>query len=817
MVDAQRALGAEPWPAAATVRVRMGLHTGEGVLDAEGLYVGPDVHRAARVAAAGHGGQVVLSGTTASAVEAALPEGVSLRALGEHRLKDLKPERLWDVAIAGLRSDFPPIRSLDARPNNLPTQLTAFVGRERELDEARELLLRSRLLTLTGPGGTGKTRLSLQLAGNVMEAFPGGIWFVPLANVTDPSLVLATIAHAVGIPETPGRRPLDALADALAGKAVLLVLDNLEQLVDAAADIADLLRTLPQLTIVGSSRAVLRISGEQEYAVGGLGVPPDPSRLSPLERERLSDAERRRDPEALARYAAVRLFVTRATSVRPDFALTADNADAVAGICARLGGMPLAIELAAARVRSLPPAAILARLGHQLDLLASGSRDLPERQRSLRGAISWSHDLLDEPCRRLLERLAVFVGGCRLEDAEVVGGPAEELGQDVLDGLGSLVDQSLLRVEAPDDEPRYRMLEPIREFALERLETSGQAEAIRDRHASRFLEIAENAAPHLTSDLQRHWLDRLEADLDNLRAALDHATASVETETALRFVAALWRFWQIRGYLLEGIGRAKAVVAMPGTEAYPAPRLAALEALGGLAWWVADYETCRDELRAGAGRCGGRTATPRASPRRSTTCRSRCCSGRMRSRAPARCWRRRRTSSCSWVMPTARRERGGVSRTRRTGARTWSPAARPRSGRRRISGSAGCASTSAGRCTRWASSPPRPVMRSRRSGTSGRPSTCSPTSTTCPGSRCRSTGSRPRRTWAATSSTRRGSPARSHAWSASAAPASTPRTGRWSPSSRSACATTRPRRLRGPREPRATCRTSSSWRGPGRR
>ena len=594
VVDAQRALTAEPWPEAAPVRVRMGLHTGEGVLDGEGLYVGPDVHRAARVAAAGHGGQVVLSGPTASAVESALPDGVRLRALGEHRLKDLQPERLWDVSIDGLSSDFPPIRSLDARPNNLPTQLTAFVGRERELQEARELLLRSRLLTLTGPGGTGKTRLSLQLAGSVMEAFPGGMWFVPLANITDASLVLATIAHTVGIPETPGRRPLEALVNALAGKPVLLVLDNLEQLVDAAPDFADLLRMLPQLTIVGSSRAVLRISGEQEYAVGGLDVPPDPSRLSPLERERLSDADRRRDPEAVGRYEAVRLFVARATGVRPDFALTAENADAVAGICARLGGMPLAIELAAAHVRSLPPAAILARLGHQLDLLASGSRDLPERQRSLRAAIAWSHDLLDEPCRKLLQRLAVFVGGCTLEDAEVVGGPAAELGQDVLDGLGSLVDQSLLRLEESAGEPRYRMLEPIRDFALERLEATGQAEAIRDRHAMRFLGIAETAAPHLTTALQRQWLDRLEDDLDNLRAALDHAMAAGETETALRFVAAVWRFWQIRGYLLEGIARAKAVVALPGTEAFPAARLAALEALGGLAWWVADYETCRE-------------------------------------------------------------------------------------------------------------------------------------------------------------------------------------------------------------------------------
>jgi predicted ATPase len=497
------------------------------------------------------------------------------------------------VSIDGLPSDFPPIRSLDARPNNLPTQLTAFVGRERELDEARELLLRNRLLTLTGPGGTGKTRLSLQLAGSVMEAFPGGMWFVPLASVTDPSLVLATIAHTVGIPETPGRRPLDALVNALAGKPVLLVLDNLEQLVDAAPDLADLLRMLPQLTIVGSSRAVLRISGEQEYAVGGLDIPPDPSRLSPFERERLSDADRRRDPETVGRYEAVRLFVARATGVRPDFALTADNADAVAGICARLGGMPLAIELAAARVRSLPPAAILARLGHQLDLLASGSRDLPERQRSLRAAIAWSHDLLDEPCRKLLERLAVFVGGCTLEDAEMVGGPATELGQDVLDGLGSLVDQSLLRVDEGAGEPRYRMLEPIREFSLERLEANGEAVAIRDRHARRFLEIAEFAAPHLTTEQQRHWLDRLDADLDNLRAALDHVVAAGQTEHALRFVAALWRFWQIRGYLLEGLARAKAVVALPGTEAFPAAHLAGLEALGGLAWWVADYETCR--------------------------------------------------------------------------------------------------------------------------------------------------------------------------------------------------------------------------------
>ena len=590
VVDAQRALQGEGWPADATIRVRMGIHTGDALLDHEGLYVGHAVHRAARVAAAGNGGQIVLSEATVALVDQALPQGVQLRALGEHRLKDLRPERLWDVVIDGLPAEFPPIRSLDARPNNLPTQLTTFVGREEELAKGRDLLRHTRLLTLTGPGGTGKTRFSLQLAANAMDDFAGGIYFVPCADVTDPRLVPSTIAHSLRIAESPGRPPLDAIADNLAGKKVLLVLDNLEQVVDAAPDLSTLLRSLPQLSMIATSRAVLRISGEQEYPLPGLASPPDLSRLSPMEVERLPEDQRRQDPDDLVRYEAVRLFVSRAGAVRPDFALTPDNAPAIAAICARLDGMPLAIELAAARVRALTPAAILERLGRQLDLLASGSRDVPERQRSLRGAIAWSHDILDEPSHRLFERTAVFVGGFGFDDAEAVGG--DDVGVDVLDGLSTLVDQSLIRLDDTAEEPRYQMLEPIRDFALEHLAERGEADAVRDRHAARFLDLAERAAPLLIGSDQRRWLDALERETANLRAAIQHAVASRDARTALRFVAALWRFWQIRGQLLQGYASATVVLAMPETRQFPAERLAALEGAGGLAWWLGDYDRC---------------------------------------------------------------------------------------------------------------------------------------------------------------------------------------------------------------------------------
>jgi predicted ATPase/class 3 adenylate cyclase len=591
-VDAQRALAAEPWPDDGQVRVRMGIHTGDGRLDADGEYVGADVHRAARVAAAGHGGQILISEATSTLVADQLPTGVELRGLGEHRLKDLRPERLFQLVIGGLRTDFPPIRSLDRRPNNLPTQLTSFVGRDAELAEAGRLLESSRLLTLTGPGGTGKTRLSLQLAASVSDAFPDGIWFVALEPVRDPGLIGGTILTTLGLIETAGRSARDVLTEWLAPKRLLLVLDNFEQVIEGAPIVSDLLRAAPQLSAIVTSRAPLRVSGEQEYPVPGLPAPRDVLALSDLEKMNLPAGDRRLDAAIATQYEAVRLFIARALAVRPDFRVTNDNAPAVAGIAARLHGMPLAIELAAARVKLLSPDAILERLEHQLGVLAAGSRDVPERQQTLRGAISWSHDLLTEGERRLLARLSVFVGGCELDSAEAVCGPAAELGGlEVLDGLMSLADQSLLRAEEIDGETRFRMLDTIREFAAERLVESGEQAEVERRHTRTFLALAESLTPKLTGDDQRRWLGRIERDHDNIRSVLDRAVAASDGPTAIRLGFAMWRYWQKRGHLAEASRRLRAIAAAPWSRDDRILRARLMEAVGGVAWWQADLPT----------------------------------------------------------------------------------------------------------------------------------------------------------------------------------------------------------------------------------
>jgi predicted ATPase/class 3 adenylate cyclase len=587
-VEGQRALAGEPWPADAVIRVRMGLHTGEGRL-AGGSYVGPDVNRAARIAAAGHGGQILLSETTRALVQDALPPGCALRDLGEHRLKDIRPERLVQLEAPGLPHEFPPIRSLDLRPNNLPTQLTSFVGRERELAEVLALLDGSRLLTLTGPGGTGKTRLALQLAAAAADSFPDGLWFVALEPLRDAALVPATIARTLGLADSGARPAIELVAESIGTRRVLLVLDNFEQIVEAAPVVAGLLRSCPNLVCVATSRAALRISGEQEFPVPGLPIPPDPAHLSALEAAQLPSAIRHPDPEALGQYEAVRLFIARAVAVRPDFRVTNENAPAVAGICARLQGLPLAIELAAARVKLLSPDAILSRLQRQLDLLASGVRDLPERQRTLRGAIASSYELLDEGGRRLFDRLSVFVGGCDLAMAERVCGPADELGVDVFDGLAMLADQSLLRTSEEAGEPRFEMLDTIRSYAAEQLEGSGEAERIRRRHAEAFLDLAVAAAPNLSGADQRTWLDRLERDHDNLRAAIEWAIAKPEPEIAARLGFALWRFWQQRGYLNEARERLTAMLARDW-DLSPVVRARLLEADGGVYYWQADHK-----------------------------------------------------------------------------------------------------------------------------------------------------------------------------------------------------------------------------------
>ncbi len=591
--EAQRSLAAHAWPGGVTVRVRMGIHAGEGTLGG-GSYVGLDVHRAARIASAANGGQVLVSETARALSETSLAPGLALLDLGTHRLRDLgRPERLYQLVVAGMPSTFPPIRALDTTPNNLPTQVTSFVGRNREVGEAGRLLDRSRLLTLTGPGGTGKTRLALQIAADLSDEHPDGVFFVPLASITDSRQIAPAVLESLGLQDAGSGQPEERLADYLRERRVLLVLDNFEQLADGAPHVNALLRAGPGVRLLVTSRGALHVSGEQEYPVPPLGLPAAGEELAPA---------------ALSQYEAVALFIERAVAVRPDFQVTNENAPAVAAICARLDGLPLAIELAAARVKLLPPQAMLARLEHRLDLLAGGAKDLPERQQTLRGAIAWSHDLLSEPSRRLLARFSVFVGGCTLEAAEEVCGP--DLGVDVLQALGDLVDQSLVRQEEADGEPRFSMLATIREFGLERLTASGELETVADRHARACLALAELAAPELTRSGQKVWLDRLAREHDNVRAAMRWAIDHGEAETGLRIGAAFWRFWQMRGQLREGGDWLDRLLAMPHAVDHPEARARALEAAGGVAYWRGDmdaaanaYEQCL-ELRRSMGDAG---------------------------------------------------------------------------------------------------------------------------------------------------------------------------------------------------------------------
>ncbi|HEX2681902.1 MAG TPA: adenylate/guanylate cyclase domain-containing protein, partial [Candidatus Dormibacteraeota bacterium] len=543
---AQRRLVANEWPDGKPIRVRIGMHTGEAPLVGN-EYIGLDVHHAARVAASAHGGQVVVSDATRSLVESSLPPDLTLRDLGLHRLKDLaRPERLFQLVIEGAPDTFPALRTLDSTPNNLPTQLTSFVGREDQVEEGNRLLDGTRLLTLTGPGGIGKTRLSLQIAAEVVQRFPDGVYFVPLSVVTDPELVPSVIAQSIGIPVAGNRLPLDVVDEHLRDRRVLLVLDNYEQLLpDGAPVVSHLLRSSPGLKALVSSRAVLRVYGEQELALEPLHM-PDLKALPSL--------------AALSQYEAVKLFIERAVAAKHDFQITNDNAPSVAGICERVDGLPLAIELAAARVKLFNPQALLARLETSAAVLGAGSRDLPGRQQTLMGAIAWSYDLLDDSHRRLFSRFSAFARGANLEQAESVCGPESELGVDVLTGLDELADQSLMRRMPDYEEPRLLMLHVIREYAADRLRDSGEEAAIRDRHAAAYQALAEAAAPHLFGAEQKTWLDRLDLDHDNFRAAFDWSISRGDVARALCLGAAFWRFWQMRGHLREGRTRIESII-----------------------------------------------------------------------------------------------------------------------------------------------------------------------------------------------------------------------------------------------------------------
>ncbi len=530
--DIQLALAAAPWPTPSPLRVRIALHTGEADLR-EGDYYGSEVNRCARLRALAYGGQVLLSQATYVLIRDALPSGVEVRDLGEHRLKDLqRPEHVFQLVLLNLPSDFPSLKSLDALPNNLPLQLTSFIGREPQIKDVKELLGRTHLLTLTGPGGTGKTRLSLQVAADLVDQFQDGAWFVDLSSLADSALVIQAISRTLGVRDT-GERPIgELLQDYLREKELLLILDNFEQVIDAAPLVKDLLVHAPGVKFLVTSRILLRVTGEQQYEVPQFSL-PDLRHLPPLEQ--------------LSQYEAVRLFIERAQAYKSDWTITNENAPAVAEICYRLDGLPLAIELAAARVRLLPPSRMLAQLNSRLTFLKSPARDLPARQQTLRGAIEWSYNLLSAEEQALFRRFAVFANGATLEAVEAVCA-SEEVG-DALTGLESLVDKSLIRQSEARGESRFTMLETIREYAAARLEEDPRSSnAARRSHATYFADLTQSQWERLTGDGRAAALSRLASDIDNVRTAWRYWVAEGNLGELSKFTDSLWLLNDARGW-----------------------------------------------------------------------------------------------------------------------------------------------------------------------------------------------------------------------------------------------------------------------------
>ena len=537
-VLAQHALVAEDFSAVDGLRVRMGVHTGHAD-ERDGDYFGPAVNRVARLTSVGHGGQVLLSATAHGLARDELPSGTSLADLGSHRLKDLaEPEHIWQLCIDGLRAEFPPLRSLDARPNNLPLQLTSFVGREQDIADTKAFVARHRLLTLVGSGGVGKTRLAVQAGAELLDQHPDGVWFVDFAPIADPALVSSVTAQVLGMSQHAGGRIDEALPSWLKRKRLLIIFDNCEHVLEPVARLASaILQTAPDVRIVSTSREPLGIGGEVVHRLPSLSVPSGGGATN---------------AEHALRYDAVALFVDRATAVDTRFALTDDTARIVGDICRRLDGIPLAIELAAARVKVLSIPNLAQRLDERFKLLTGGSRAVLPRQQTLSALIDWSHDLLTPQERSLFRRLSVFAGGFGLDAATRVcaGEGQDEIA--VLELLASLADKSLVVADTSGRHERYHLLESTRAYSSDKLSAAGECDSVAGRHAAYFSDLAKAAAESLVTGALRVWLERGELELDNYRAALDWALSQRRAPVLGAAIAARAGMWSRHGLAAEG-------------------------------------------------------------------------------------------------------------------------------------------------------------------------------------------------------------------------------------------------------------------------
>ncbi|MCS7224303.1 MAG: tetratricopeptide repeat protein [Armatimonadetes bacterium] len=546
-IEAQLELLKQDFGPVGPLKVRTAIHTGEAE-ERDGDYFGPTLNRCARILGICHGGQILLSSATADVVRDALGSAIHLKDLGEHRLRDLiRPERIYQVVHPELRADFPPLKGLEAYPNNLPVQLTSFIGREKEIEEVKQIIQRSRMLTLVGTGGVGKTRLSLQVGAEILEDFPGGVWFIELAPITDGAFIPSAIASALSLREEPGKEVMNLIIGYLRDRDCLLVLDNCEHLLDDSARLADrLLKACPKIKILASSRQALGVPGEITWRVPSLPTPEPTKKIQ---------------PDQMLHYASVRLFEERARTANPSFEINEETAPWVAQICWRLDGIPLALELAAARMRTMTVQQIAQRLDRMFQILTAGSRTLLPRQQTLRALIDWSYDLLQPKERIVFRRLSVFSGSFTEQAAEAIipdlpdraaENPDEAVEDfELITILADLVDKSLLLLDDSSTEVRYRMLQTLRAYAEEKLAGTGEAEILKRRHAEHYVAFAEEAEGKLSGADQKVWLEKLDWDHDNIRAAIQWALEA-EPSLAFRFVNALWRFWEVRGFWSEG-------------------------------------------------------------------------------------------------------------------------------------------------------------------------------------------------------------------------------------------------------------------------